>query len=95
MTLASQRLEAPGKPGCFKHNQAKLPDRKQRRDNLILLRASDLSERWWEIGSLETARSQLKAVFRKTGAPSQNDLIRLAVKANPPIRGNTPNQGQD
>jgi DNA-binding CsgD family transcriptional regulator/PAS domain-containing protein len=45
--------------------------------------------------SLETARSQLKAVFRKTGAPSQNDLIRLAVKATPPIRGNTPDQGQD
>lgn len=36
--------------------------------------------------SLETARSQLKSVFRKTGAPSQNNLIRLAVKANPPIR---------
>ena len=45
--------------------------------------------------SLETARSQLKAVFRKTGAPSQNDLIRLAVKANPPIRRKTPEQGQD
>lgn len=35
--------------------------------------------------SIETARSQLKAVFRKTGAPSQVDLVRLAVKANPPI----------
>ncbi len=34
---------------------------------------------------VETVRGQLKAVFSKTGAKSQLDLIRLAVKANPPI----------
>ena len=33
----------------------------------------------------ETVRGQLKVVFSKTGAKSQLDLIRLAVKANPPI----------
>ena len=35
--------------------------------------------------SFETVRSQIKAVYRKTGATSGSDLIRLAAKANPPI----------
>ena len=36
--------------------------------------------------SVETVRSHIKRVFTKTGARSQVDLLRLAAKANPPIR---------
>lgn len=35
--------------------------------------------------SVETVRTQLKSVFTKTGVNSQLGLMRLAVKANPPI----------
>jgi DNA-binding CsgD family transcriptional regulator len=35
--------------------------------------------------SPETVRGQLKTVFSKTGAKGQSDLVRLAVKAAPPI----------
>jgi DNA-binding CsgD family transcriptional regulator len=37
--------------------------------------------------STATVRSQLKQIFLKTGAVSQLELVRLAVKANPPIEG--------
>jgi len=37
--------------------------------------------------SVQTVRSQLKAIFLKTGAASQLDLVRLAAKATPPIEG--------
>lgn len=35
--------------------------------------------------TIETVRSQIKAIYRKTGTNSQNQLTRLAVKADPPI----------
>ena len=35
--------------------------------------------------SLETVRSQLRSIFSKTGVNSQLELVRLAVKATPPI----------
>jgi DNA-binding CsgD family transcriptional regulator len=35
--------------------------------------------------SIETVRSHLKSIFSKTGARSQLALMRLAVKANPPV----------
>ncbi len=36
--------------------------------------------------SVQTVRSQLKSVFSKTGAKSQPEIIRLALKASPPIK---------
>ncbi|WP_210396936.1 helix-turn-helix transcriptional regulator [Motiliproteus sediminis] len=36
--------------------------------------------------SPQTVRTQLKQVFAKTGARSQADLVRLALKAKPPIK---------
>lgn len=35
--------------------------------------------------SVQTVRSQLKSLFNKTGARSQTDLVRLALKSKPPI----------
>ena len=35
--------------------------------------------------SVQTVRSQLKTLFGKTGAKSQTDLVRLALKSKPPI----------
>lgn len=35
--------------------------------------------------SSETVRSQIKSIYRKTGAGSEGDLVRLAAKADPPI----------
>jgi DNA-binding CsgD family transcriptional regulator/PAS domain-containing protein len=37
--------------------------------------------------SIETVRCQIKNIFFKTGVKTRLDLIRLAVKANPPIEG--------
>lgn len=36
--------------------------------------------------SPETVRSQAKSILHKTGCQSRNDLLRLAVAANPPIK---------
>ncbi len=36
--------------------------------------------------SVHTVRTQLKTIFAKTGARSQTDVVRLAVKASPPIK---------
>ncbi|MEH6814886.1 MAG: helix-turn-helix transcriptional regulator [Motiliproteus sp.] len=36
--------------------------------------------------SIQTVRSQLKTMFAKTGAKSQTDVVRLALKASPPIK---------
>nr|WP_242521577.1 helix-turn-helix transcriptional regulator [Motiliproteus sp. SC1-56] len=35
--------------------------------------------------SVSTVRTQLKSVFAKTGTRSQAGLVRLALKANPPV----------
>lgn len=37
----------------------------------------------------DTIRKHLKSTYSKTGANSQLDLLRLAIKANPPIRNKT------
>ena len=39
--------------------------------------------------TFETVRSQIKSIYNKTGSNSLGDLVRLAVKLNPPIELNT------